>query len=195
VSFLIIDTETTGFPNMYEGADAPGQARAASIAMVFADDDLNVEYEWFRKIKPDGWEMPEEVSRINGLTTEDLKANGIPIWFPLMLYGAAIDDGRIVVAHNIRFDTKIMRGELRRATMDDRYSSTATICTMLEARWVVGKGGLAYAYHAMFGEMLEGHHGALADARACLRLLKAFRDHSSGTSRPFPGGFITARAA
>lgn len=192
MSFLIIDTETTGLPDMYAPADAPGQPRAASVAMIFADDDLNVEYEWCRKIKPDGWQMPEEVARINGLTTEDLIKNGVPIWFPLTLYAAGIDFGRVVVAHNIGFDTKIMRGELRRALMDDRFHRTRSICTMLEARRAFRKGGLAYAYWAMFSEELSGHHGALADARACLRLLKGFRET---TLRKFPDEFIAARAA
>jgi DNA polymerase III epsilon subunit-like protein len=192
MSFLIIDTETTGLPDLYQPADAPGQPRAASVAMIFADDNLDVEFEWSAKIKPDGWEMPEEVSRINGLTTDDLAKNGIPIWFSLVFYAAGIDAGRIVVAHNITFDTKIMRGELRRALMRDRRSEMSTICTMLEARRAFRKGGLAHAYWCAFSEVIEGHHGALADARACLRLLKCFRDT---TLRRFPDEFVAARAA
>jgi DNA polymerase-3 subunit epsilon len=176
--FLVIDTETTGLPNDRLAADAPGQPRVASVALLYADDDMELQHEWHGLIRPDGWEMPPEAQRINGLSIERLVAEGVTILYPLAMYSRAIDEGRIVVAHNIHFDTKMMRGELRRAGMDDRYGRTQTICTMKLGRRFCSRGNLATVFQELNGPSLEdmgSAHDALNDARACLMILRRLR--------------------
>jgi DNA polymerase III subunit epsilon len=170
--YLVIDTETTGIPNDRLPADARGQPRVASAAMIFVDRDLDLQHEWSALIRPDGWTMPAYVERINGLSTERLTREGLTILYPLAMYAKAIDEGRIIVAHNIHFDTKLMRGELRRYGMDDRYGRTKTICTMTAGRQLCSGGRLSVVYRELCGTELTGAHDALNDARACLAVLR-----------------------
>lgn len=173
--YLVLDTETTGLPDHRQAADAVGQPRVASVAMIFCDGDLNIEAEYFSLIRPDGWIMPPHVTAINGLSTELLTTRGGPILLPLLLYGAAIMQGRIVVAHNPRFDAKLMRGELRRAGLCDYYMVTRTIDTVPWARTLCSNGRLTTAYRELCGQVIDGAHTALADARACREVLLALR--------------------
>jgi DNA polymerase III epsilon subunit-like protein len=182
--FLVIDTETTGLFDFARPADADGQPRLASIAMLFCDDAFELQHEWFSLVRPDGWEMPHEAEAINGLTTERLRAEGVDVSVPLAIYAGAIEHGRTVVAYNAQYDTKIMRGALRRAGLPDLYDHTATLCIM-EAMTDVcalpsARGGykwpkLVQAYAHFFGEQHEGAHGALEDARACHRIAQELR--------------------
>lgn len=173
--YLVLDTETTGLPDHRQAADAVGQPRVASVAMIFCDGDLNIQAEYSSLIRPDGWEMPAHVAAINGLRTDYLVAEGCPILIPLLLYGAAIMQGRVVVAHNPWFDTKMMRGELRRAGLRDLYFETRTINTHPWARTLCSNGKLGTAYWQLCDRMIEGAHTALADARACREVLLALR--------------------
>jgi DNA polymerase III epsilon subunit-like protein len=172
MSYLIIDTETTGLPNDALPAHEPSQPRAASVSLIFADEKCEIEHEWHGLIRPDGWTMPREVEKINGLSTEKLQAEGGPILYPLAIYGTAIDLGRTVVAHNIHFDTKIMRGELRRAGLPDRYLQTQTICTMVHGRRLCGRGSLAFVHQSLCGQTFPGAHNARFDSHACLAVLR-----------------------
>ena len=75
--YIVVDTEGTGLFNYKEPADADGQPRLAEIVMIFADENMVVEKEYHAYIRPDGWEMSEGASKVNGLTTEFLNENGL----------------------------------------------------------------------------------------------------------------------
>lgn len=186
--YLVLDTETTGLPKYDLPADHPDQPHIAAVAMIFVDAELKIEREYETLIRPDGWEMESDAMAVNGLTMERLEAEGIPILEALAIYAEAIDAGRIVVAHNARFDVKMMRGELRRAKLDDRFDRTKNICTMRGCIGVVKAaptnsmmaGGrktfkmpkLAEAYEHFFKCPIEGAHSALVDARACFAIFR-----------------------
>lgn len=118
--FLVIDTETTGLFDFKQPADADGQPRLASVAFVLADEAGGEIMAVKRLIKPDGWEMPDEAFKVNGLSTEFLDANGVPVLTVLEEYEGFIRNGMIVIAFNAQFDTKVMRAEMRRAGRPDR---------------------------------------------------------------------------
>jgi DNA polymerase III epsilon subunit-like protein len=193
---LVLDTETTGLPDWQRPADAEGQPRLASWCMIFCTDDLDVEFTFSALVKPDGWEMPEQAQRINGLSTERLNAEGHSILWPLSLLALAVQQGRILAAHNIEFDAKIMRGELRRAigahVEDFGFWATARsvrggICTM---RSLVNECKLPHpskpdrykfprlteACQIILKEELADAHNCVTDAKACLKLLRAMRE-------------------
>ncbi len=179
--YLVIDTETSGLFDFAQPADADGQPRMASLAMIFLNAELATESEVQMFVRPDGWEMNPEAGAINGLTTEHLREVGIPIADILRLYVEAVDNGCIVVSFNAQFDTKVLRGELRRAKLDDRFEKTPTICTMRASTDIVkapkksGKGWKFPKLHeacAHFEINNEGAHSALHDARACAQILR-----------------------
>lgn len=195
--FLWIDTEATGLPDYKLPAHAPGQPRLCSIAMIFADREYNItaEHEWF--IKPHGWflDPDSEAAKVNGLTHAELVAKGVPIKDILPIYAQAIEERKIVGGHNVSHDVKLMRGELRRAEMDDLFMKTRTICTMQGSRKIVGavdKNGRAKAPRleeaaAYFGIPMPEKHRALADARASFEIARKLLEmgHEAIYSDPY----------
>lgn len=177
MSYCIIDTETSGLFDFKLPAHAEGQPRLASLSMIFTTDDLSEitgERRFF--VKPDGWEMSDEVTAINGLSTEYLRENGVDISEVLHAYETAVLDGSIIGAFNAQFDTKVMRGELRRAGRDDLFERTPNVCAMRAAAAVIpGKGRFVSLKHACgyFGIENVSPHDASSDAMACLEVMRA----------------------
>ena len=184
--YLVVDVETSGLPNYKLPADDPAQPYIASFAAIFVDPALEIEREYAVLIKPDGWAMDAQVTAVNGLTTERLLAEGVPIADALAVYAGAIDDGRVIVAHNAQFDCKCLRGAFRRLGLSDRFQITRNICTMRALTDVCripptgNRGGYKFpklseaAVHFHFD--LLGDHTALADARVCLQLFRKMHE-------------------
>lgn len=169
--YLVIDTETSGLFDFTKPADADGQPRMASLAMIFLDAGLIITSEVHMFVKPVGWEMAAEAGAVVGIAVAEV----------LNQYVQAVDDGRIVVAFNAQFDTKVLRGELRRAQIDDRFEKTPTICTMRASTDVVKvprKTGRGWKFPklgeacAHFKIVNADAHSALHDARACVEILR-----------------------
>lgn len=179
--YLLVDVETNGLFNYSLPADAPGQPRVAQIGMIFVDHAFKIEAEHEFLVKPEGWEMSEEASKVTGLTTEFLKANGGPIAEALALYNAGIDARRVIVGHNVEYDTKCLRGENRRAGLDDRYMQTRTICTMRASTEICqippngNRGGYKWPKLSeacvFFHIDQPGGHTALDDARSAFAIM------------------------
>lgn len=176
--FLILDTETTGLFNFKLPADDPSQPRLASAAFILADE-TGAEIEAVKHyIKPDGWEMPAEAFAINGLSTEFLDANGVPVLTVLDEYEAHIKGGLIVIGFNAQFDCKMMRAEFRRAGRPDLFEEAPNICVMRNLH-PYGQEGLPIVRGFIklreacdyFGIEQAAAHDALDDARAACRIL------------------------
>lgn len=131
VKYLVIDTETSGLSNFSLPAEHPDQPHLAELVMSPCDQFFEriCDVEHFL-IQPDGWTMEDGAIHVTGLTDAKLYAEGVHVRHALDRYTYWLDRGVIVVAHNVQFDAKIMRGELRRAGLNDRFMITKTICTM-----------------------------------------------------------------
>ena len=188
---LFADTETTGLPSWDLPADDPSQPRIAAIAMVLATDDGRVVDVHHQLVKPEGWSMPAEALRVNGLSDAILAEHGRPMGGALERFNQYLDLKPTIVGHNIRFDAKLIRGELRRAGLPDRFDETKIGCTMKEATPICrlpptdrmmasGRRGfkapnLAEAIRHFFGERLPDAHDCLFDALACRRIWLAIQ--------------------
>lgn len=182
MTYLCIDTETTSLPDFSLPADAPGQPRVASLAMILCDDDLRPIAERYDLVRPDGWVMSSEALAVNGLTMEKLDAEGVPIAPVLDAYARYIDDGAAVMAYGAQFDVKMLCGEMRRLGMDDRFATTRNLCVMRACTGVCklpranGRGykfpKLTEAYQHFFKRPFDFPHTALGDARACLEVAR-----------------------
>ena len=138
-------------------------------------------------IKPDGWTLDAGAAAVNGLTVERLLADGIPVAAALLEYTKAIETGRVVLAFNAVFDTKVMRGELRRAGMDDMFMKTRNICVMramtdiCQIPYANDRAGFKFPKLAEalahIGEMpvTEGAHTAMVDALGALAIARWLR--------------------
>lgn len=197
--YLILDTETSGLPLPYvkgqppPSATAEGQPRLASFTAIATTEDLEVDEDASIAglVRADGWKMSPGATKVNGITDEMLAEGGLPVAEVLKIYAEFIDAGWIVVAHNVQFDAKVMRGELRRAGMDDRFMKTFTLCTQKASQAVIKEAPthkmlaagyktfkqpkLQEAYEYFYGELFAEAHTAAADARACLAVLRKLK--------------------
>lgn len=186
--YAVVDTEGNGLFRYKDEAgnsvpaDAEGQPRLAQFAVILADKDMNetVRLNWF--VRPDGWVMLPEATEINGLTTEWLMDNGVPVEVVLAAYSNLITDGRIIVAYNAQHDTKQMRAELRRAGLDDLFAKTRNICAMRGAMSfkIKNEGGRGFPKleHVCrhFGISVEPKpHNAIYGARSCFEVVRCLR--------------------
>lgn len=176
--YLNFDVETTGLFDFKRPSDAPGQPRLAHGHFQACDRMGRLIESRDFLIRPDDWSDLDfanlvQASRVNGLTRERLFDEGVPIAECLDFYVDMIERGLFVTAFNVQYDSKIMRGELRRAGRDDLFERTPTVCTM----W-----GLANARRsrrmklgeavAMVGGTLENAHEAAADCEGSRLILE-----------------------
>ncbi len=182
MKYAVIDTETSGLFQWDKPADAEGQPRLASLGLVLLADDLTVESETEILVKPEGWEMGAEAGAVNGLTMERLNAEGQPILAVLARYTEIIQAGYVLASFNCQYDSKIMRGELRRAGLPDMFETTPNICLMRAATdvcCVPKKSGKGWKFPklqeacAFFKIEQPAAHSALGDARSAKDILLA----------------------
>lgn len=185
VAYVALDTETSGLPLYNEeiggkkvsvGADDPRQPHVAQACMIFLNEHLVELGRFSGYVKPEGWVMEPGATRANGLTTEFLLEHGRPIGEILDVYEQAIKAGAIVCCHNAQFDTKMMRGALRRAGRDDLFGETRNFCTM--RKWADhqrSKWPKLEALCQLLGIKQEGQHTAQGDAEAVVNIIQEFR--------------------
>lgn len=177
-SFLVIDTETTGVPDFKAPADHPDQPRLAAVCMVLCAGNGRPVDMHYQLVCPDGWHMPPEAGAINKLTDAYLQDEGKPVLAALDRFERFLRHGRpILVAHSVTFDSKIMRGELRRAGMPDLFAETDKFCTMQAARKIIGGSipSLATAMRHFLGRDPSDAHCCLSDAMDCRELYLELR--------------------
>lgn len=194
--YIVIDTETSGL-YIYKNpdgtphpADAPDQPRMAELAIIFTDDDFNIEREYQAYIQPNGWHMTAEATKFNGLTDEFLQRHGVPVQMALAVYTQAILSGRAVVAYGAQFDCKCVRGEFRHEKLDDLFDQTLNTCAMQASMRLTpkvvkldengqpsGAGGYPKLSDvvAHFGLPPYKKHSALDDARVTADIAKRLK--------------------
>lgn len=189
---LAFDTETTGLPDWRSPSDAPHQPHLVQLAMILLGDDLVERASVSMIIKPDGWIIPDEVAAIHGITTDMASRLGVPEKLATDLYVSLLyGTGALAVAHNVDFDTRIMRIAMLRGGYDKDWQEqrkAESFCTMKAATPILNLPPTAKMVAAgfnkpkqpklsecvlhFFGEELVGAHDALVDVRACLRVFR-----------------------
>lgn len=176
------DTETTGLPNWKIPSDDPSQPHIVQLGGILVDADTRKEIASLNVIiKPDGWEIPEEVSAIHGITTEYALEVGVPEQQALeMMLSLRADAERI--AYNKTFDQRIVRIAAKRFLNEEAMDKWAVKedhhCSMRMAQSVMGGKNpkLIDAYKHFTGRDLIDAHSAMADAKASLEVYFAALD-------------------
>jgi DNA polymerase III epsilon subunit-like protein len=135
-------------------------------------------------IKPRGFKISARAAQVHGISTSRALREGTDIEPVLDKFAAAVNDSRVVVAHNLDFDETIVQAEFIRANMADAFQSKRRCCTMKETAdfcRLPGKYGykwptLTELHRKLFQEDFEGAHGALADTQACKRCFYRLRE-------------------
>jgi DNA polymerase-3 subunit epsilon len=155
----IVDLETTG--------GHPSHDRVTEIAVIEVDGG-EVREEWSTLVNPEA-PIPAAIQALTGITN-DMVA-GAPTFARL---AEALHErlaGRVLVAHNARFDYGFLRREFARAGLDFRAK---TLCTVRLSRRLYPE----YAYHnldsliARHGLACRARHRALGDADAVWQFLR-----------------------
>lgn len=192
-AILFYDTETTGLPLFNEPSEDPRQPHIVQIAAVLFDVEARLALASIDlTVRPDGWVIPEEVSRIHGITTEHAADVGVR---EQVAIDAFMDmwAHRLRVAHNEQFDARILRIALRRFARDrcegweaGKAECTATLATPImrlppTARMVAAgrhhhkTPNLTEAFEAFTGQKMRDAHTAMGDVQACLQVWQTIR--------------------
>ncbi|MFH1745227.1 MAG: 3'-5' exonuclease [bacterium] len=178
--YLFFDTETTGIPINYRApiTDLNNWPRLVQIAWIRYDENENKISQDGYIIKPEGFEIPEDASRVHGITTEEALANGKNLKRILNKFSNDIGESKVIVAHNMNFDEKIVGAEFLRKKISHNLFDIIRFCTMKEAtnfcRLPGNNGGykwprLSELHIKLFGKDFEDAHDASSDVEACAR--------------------------
>lgn len=187
---LVIDSETCGLPVKGIPSDDPKQPHLCQFSALLIDIDSRQEVETIDVlIRPNGWQIPADMTAIHGISHIRALARGIPEEDVARKFMEMQDRAAITVAHHIIFDLQIMRiAMLRygipRAEADER-TQRPNSCTMQLSTNIVNlpptdrmlavglrvpkPPKLSECMKFFFDEDHEGAHNALSDARACAK--------------------------
>jgi DNA polymerase III subunit epsilon len=178
--YLFFDTETTGLPRNYR---APIEAlenwpRVVQLAWLMYSNSGKLLSENDNIIKPEGFVIPEEATKIHGITTKKALANGNDLSLVLTQFASDIKKAHLVIAHNIDFDEKIIAAEFLRKSINHHLNNKPKICTMRSStdfckiptfyskyKWP----NLKELHIKLFECDFENAHNALADVKACAK--------------------------
>jgi DNA polymerase-3 subunit epsilon len=160
--FAVVDVETTGL--------FPGRDRVVEVAVVHVDPGARVTGEFSTLIDPRRDIGP---TRIHGIRASDVV--GAPTFPAAAEAIRRLLAGRVLVAHNARFDAMFLAAEFGRCSM--QLPPAPVMCTMqLAGHYLSGLPARTLpACCQAAGVVLSGHHSALADARAAAGLLACYR--------------------
>jgi len=186
-SIFFFDFETTGLPVFKEPSGGDNQPHVVQVAAVLCDTETRkVKQTLDVIIKPDGFEIPQEVIDVHGITNEYAHDVGVPEKLAFEMF-FAMWNGNLRVAHNTTFDNRIARIGTKRFFSENfqaAWKAGEYVCTMLAARKVMGgkQPKLTEAYEHFTGKALEDAHTAIADVNACMEVYWAIQDHTKNAA-------------
>lgn len=176
---IFFDTETTGLPKNFRAPAAPDDnwPRMVQLAWVVYNRRGEQVAERSIIIRPDGFTIPPEASKIHGITQERALAEGMPLKEALDWFFADYKTCDHTVNHNADFDIPVLTSELLRIMypIDPRVithhctkKASTDICRIAGPRgfkWPT----LQELHFFLFGTHFENAHDALVDVRATAR--------------------------
>lgn len=175
--YLVFDTETTGLPKNWGAPveDLDNWPRIVQLAYAFYDDKKKVQSIGSAIIKPDGFVIPQEVARIHGINQARAVKTGIPLKEALKDINLFLKNSKILIAHNIKFDIKVLGAEFLRTNIKTNLFDLERICTMFKStRYCAIKSDRGFKwpkleelYTKLFGKGFEDAHDARVDVLAC----------------------------
>ena len=195
----VFDTETTGFPHWKLPSDDPRQPHLVDVCALLYTPEGELVDSFEAMVRPDGWDIPNEVSVIHGITNELALEHGIPEALGIEGFLKIWRRAGLRVAHNLAFDDRIMRIGLRRfadAWVADDYRQGANYCTAVKTKPICQlpptdamkatnfknsfkTPTVAEALKFFTGEDLVDAHRARPDAEACARVYFALQAYQS----------------
>lgn len=174
--YLFFDTETTGVPHDYNAParNTSNWPRLVQLGWILTDESGNEISSGNEIIKPEGFSIPSDASRVHGITTEVALRDGKPLKQVIESFLKDTKGIRCFVGHNVSFDQRVVGAELYRLGITDTVSTARSFDTMVAATDYCKIPG-AYGYkwpklielhRKLFGCDFEDAHDAMADITA-----------------------------
>jgi len=172
--YIVFDTETNGLPQDYKSPskNVDNWPRIVEIAWAMFEDNGKLVSDHVHIIKPDGFVIPPEASKIHGITMEQAEAIGRPISAVLYEFIQDVDQCASMVGHNITFDINVIEAEIFRmnaAWVDPKPMRVDTMLIGVEVCKIPGKFSgykwpkLEELYKFLFNEEIKDAHSSLGD--------------------------------
>jgi len=184
MSVIVFDVETTGLPTKWDPPVNETQWWPYVVQfswMVYNTEKHVIEKLTDRIIKlPEGMEIPEESTKIHGITNEKMNKEGVTIKDVLDEFANDLSKVGIAVAHNLKFDKSMLLVECNRNNKTIEFKRE--FCTMLYGEALCGltrvnKYGktvskypkLIELHNRLFGYNPKNLHNSLYDTAVCIR--------------------------
>jgi DNA polymerase III epsilon subunit-like protein len=182
---LVFDTETTGlFPRKNDFANYPYIVQLSWIVYDFGDNKIKSVNDYIIKLKK-GQTIPQESINVHGITNKIMREKGTALKPVLYKFVEDLKSCTTLIAHNIRFDKKVMNVELMRNGFSKsiRGMRKKEYCTMREGtdicnltmtnyytkKQVPKFPRLTQLHDHFFGSSPKNIHNALIDILLCFR--------------------------
>lgn len=161
--YAVIDFETTGLSPAHHH-------RVIEVGVVHVAPDGTVEDSFETVVNPGRDLGPTHIHQLRGADVKDA-----PVFADVADQLVDHLRGRVLVAHNSRFETTFLRAELSRLGLASPVADDGALCTMkLATTYLPGSGRKLADCCAAFDIDLVDAHEALADAQATAQLLAAY---------------------
>jgi DNA polymerase-3 subunit epsilon len=152
---LIFDTETTGLPPKSDSPKAlfarykdwGNTCRIVQIAWSICGERGEILETYNAYVKPEGYMVSPEATKIHGFSTDFLIENGIQIQNVLTKLMSSIEHYHVttMVAHNLKFDYHVVMQELYKLSFEkemDQWKQLTGYCTLKNARAYCKNNGI-----------------------------------------------------
>lgn len=143
---------------------------ACSLGMVFVQENKIIDEKYFL-IQPPTLEVDKEMTKIHGLSFDDLKdaPKFDEVWNEIKHY---FHNESLIIAHNAHFDMNVLKNCINAYSFDiPEFEFVCSIPISTRACSGEGVGNSLKERTKRFGITLNNHHNALDDARACAELV------------------------
>ena len=175
--YLVFDTETTGLPQNFNApiSDSDNWPRMVQIAWQLHDEDGTLLENQDYIIKPEGYDIPFNASRIHGITTKLANEEGRDLAEILVEFNEVLKRAKFGVGQNVEFDYKIIGAEFFRKNIENHLQELPKADTMIFGTDFCaipsGKGRfkapkLEEIYEKLYGHKFDEAHNAAADVNA-----------------------------
>jgi DNA polymerase III subunit epsilon len=177
--YLIFDCETTGLPKNWEApiSDLDNWPRVIQVAWLLYNKSGHQIVSAVRLVQPEGFTIPLKAQHIHGITTAHALSEGEKLIDVLQALSLAIEKSEILVAHNLKFDERVLSAEYLRMNLQPPFLKKKRFCTMEKTTQlcrIPGSRGykwpsLSQLYWELFKSNLEDAHDAGVDVAACAK--------------------------
>lgn len=181
------DFETSGFPSGHDDEYAQlknyEKARAIQWAIIFVEVSIRNNVFVFQKKEEYCWTLahkklivPYKITKLTGVTTQHVRQSNTSFADAYKQVRYSLLACNAIIAHNARFDIKILCSEIARVGIQERHIADAIFqktrfCTQEIGKQYLGttkKGpSLGFLYKKLFTSDFINQHNALADTKAC----------------------------